>query len=249
MTSTTPRAAVILIGNELLSGKTQDKNLSYLGTELGRIGIRVEQAVVIRDEVETIAQTVNEYRTGFDYVFTTGGIGPTHDDITSASVAKAFGVELVEDPEALDRLTSRYGKEVTPARRKMAQVPVGARLIDNAISAAPGFQLENVYVLAGIPEIARVMFESMKSQLTGGPPLHSESVDAFLTEGQIAAPLARIDADFPNVDVGSYPFSKDGRFGVNVVARGTKLDDVRRVIDQVEALMQEQGAAPVRHQT
>lgn len=249
MTFTTPRAAVILIGNEILSGKTQDKNLSYLGIELASIGIRVERALVIRDETETIARAVNECRQAYDYVFTTGGIGPTHDDITSASVAVAFGVELIEDPEALRRLTSRYGGEVTPARRKMAQVPAGARLIDNDISQAPGFQLENVFVLAGIPEIARAMFESLKPELTGGPAIHSLSIDAFLSEGQIASALGEIDAEFPRVDVGSYPFMREGRFGVNVVARSTELSDVEAVIDRVEALMKELGASPVRRQT
>lgn len=249
MTSSTPRAAVILIGNEILSGKTHDRNLSYLGVELGVLGIRVERALVIRDEAETIAGAVNEYRKTFDYVFTTGGIGPTHDDITSASVAQAFGVELIEDPEALRRLTSRYGGEVTPARRKMAQVPAGAKLIDNPISQAPGFQLENVFVLAGIPEIAQAMFKSLKPKLTGGPAIHSRSIDAFLSEGQIASALGEIDAEFPGVDVGSYPFVRDGRFGVNVVARSTELADVRAIIDRVEALMKERGASPVRHQT
>ena len=235
-------AIVLIIGNEILSGKTQDTNLSFLGRELARLGIELTEARVIRDAEASIIAHVNDARRRATYVFTTGGIGPTHDDITAASIAKAFGVELVRDAEAVRRLTSRA--PLNEARLKMAHVPAGAVLIDNPISQAPGFQLENVFVLAGIPSIARAMFESLGDRLQAGTPIAAASVDAHLSEGAIAGPLADLDQSFPDVEIGSYPFFSGEHYGVSVVARSTDQDQVRAVINAVADIMRSLGAEP-----
>ena len=247
MTESTPTAGVILIGNELLSGKTQDSNLQFIGQRLADLGIRLQEAVVIADIEATIIATVNGYRTRHDYVFTTGGIGPTHDDITSASVAKAFGVRLVKHPEAVRRLERAYQRAgLSDERMKMAEIPEGATLVDNPISQAPGFQIENVFVLAGIPSIARAMFDSLAPTLQGGPAIVSASVDGYLAESSLAKRLGEIDQRFPDVDIGCYPFFRNRRFGANVVARGTDATAVREVIDLVFELMDELGGEPER---
>ncbi len=235
-------AIILIIGNEILSGKTQDTNLSFLGGELARLGIELTEARVIRDDEASIIEHVNDARHRASYVFTTGGIGPTHDDITAASVAKAFGVELVRDDEAVRRLTSRA--PLNEARLKMAHVPAGAVLIDNPISQAPGFQLENVFVLAGIPSIARAMFESLGHRLEAGAPIVSASVDAHLSEGALAGPLAELDQRFPDVEIGSYPFFSGKHYGVSVVARSRDPNQVRAVIDAVSDMMRALGAEP-----
>src|SRR5690606_23734288 len=196
-----PTACVLLIGNELLSGKTQDANLKFIGGELARIGIRLEEARVIRDEIDAIVAHVNECRARYTYVFTTGGIGPTHDDITAEAVAKAFDVDLVVDPEAVVRL-KHGGRELNEARLKMARVPEGAELIENPISAAPGFRIENVYVLAGIPPIAHAMFAAAEPMLRRGRTIHARGIDVFLREGDFALELERIARAHPEVEIG-----------------------------------------------
>ncbi len=235
-TSEEPTACVLIIGNEILSGKTQDLNLQYLGEELAKRGIKLVEARVVRDETDAIVAHVNDCRARFTYVFTTGGIGPTHDDITAASIAEAFGVELVVDEEAVRRM-QRPGRELNEARLKMARIPAGAALIDNPISQAPGFRMANVYVLAGIPAIARAMFESAAAELARGAPIHSRSVDVLLREGDIADPLERIARAHPEVEIGSYPFTRDGRFGANLVVRGTDAAAVEAVLAEIEATM------------
>lgn len=240
MSPGTPTACVLLIGNEILSGKTQDANLQFLGTELARLGIRLEECRVVRDEPDAIVAHVNECRAKFDYVFTTGGIGPTHDDITAASIAKAFDTELVLDQAAVERLRRGSG-ELNEARLKMARVPRGATLIDNALSHAPGFRIGNVFVLAGIPAVARAMFAAAAKDLAAGAQIFSASVDVYLREGEIAGPLERIAASCPDVEIGSYPFSKQGRFGASLVVRGTDPGRIEHVLAEITAAMQALG--------
>ncbi len=240
-----PTACVLLIGNEILSGKTQDANLKFLGAELGKLGIKLVEARVIRDEHDMIIEHINECRAKYDYVFTTGGIGPTHDDITTESVARAFGVPLQVNDEAVDRL-KRGTAELNAARLKMATVPAGASLIDNSISNAPGFKMDNVFVLAGIPSIARAMFAAAIAQLNVGSPIHSASIDVFAREGDIAEPLEHIANAHPDVEIGSYPFARDGRFGANLVVRGTQRELVEQVLDEIVAASVKMGAATKR---
>jgi molybdenum cofactor synthesis domain-containing protein len=234
----TVTACLIVIGNEILSGRTQDKNVAYTAKWLNERGIQLREVRVIPDVEETIVATVNECRRKFDYVFTTGGIGPTHDDITAASVARAFGVAIERNPAAVRLLKEQYVPgDLTEARLKMADVPVGAELVENPISRAPGFQLGNVFVLAGVPAIMQAMLDSLQHRLVGGTPVASRQIACFLAEGRIAKGLSEIQARYPAVDIGSYPFWKMRRFGVSVVLRGTDeasldaaTDDVRRMI-------------------
>lgn len=218
-------ASLLLIGNELLSGRTQDKNLAYLGWRLAETGIRMAEARVIPDDMSVIAEAVNECRYRHDYVFTTGGIGPTHDDITAAAIAHAFGLPMQTHPEAERRLREYYGEKINNARLKMAAMPAGAELIDNPLSAAPGFQIENVFVLAGIPVVMQAMFDSLAGRLRHGSPIFSRTLITDRREGEIADGLTDIQARFADISIGSYPFFRDGQAGINLVLRGT--DDRR----------------------
>ena len=237
-----PTACLIIIGNEILSGKTQDANLQFLAEELGKLGVELAEARVIADVEATIIETVNELRAKFTYVFTTGGIGPTHDDITALSIAKAFGRELVLDQTAVERMT-RGKFELNEARLKMAHVPEGATLIENPSSFAPGFKIDNVYVLAGIPSVARAMFSTLLDELNAGAPIHSANVDVYLKEGDIAKPLEAIALEFADLDVGSYPFSRDGRYGANLVVRGTDADRVAAAMTAIVNTMTDAAGA------
>ena len=231
---TQPTACVLIIGNEILSGKTQDTNLQFLGFELAKLGIRLAEGRVVRDEPAAIIHHVNECRTLFTYVFTTGGIGPTHDDITAECVAQAFGVPLVLNDEAVERL-KRGGRPLNEARLKMARLPRGAEIVENTVSNAPGFRIENVFVFAGIPSIARAMFASAVPMLVQGAPILSASVDAFLREGDFAEALESIQNRHPDVEIGSYPFNRDGRLGATLVARGTDRPLLSSVISEIVA--------------
>jgi molybdenum cofactor synthesis domain-containing protein len=233
-------AAVLIIGNEILSGKTQDANLKFLGESFARLGIVLAEARVIRDEPEVIAAVVNELRARYTYVFTTGGIGPTHDDLTAESIARAFGVELVVDEEARRRIATS-GRELNAARLKMATVPKGATLIDNSVSLAPGFRIGNVFVLAGIPSIARAMFAAAEAELEGGRPILSESIDVYQREGDFAAALEAIAKRYPEVDIGSYPFSREGRLGASLVVRGTDPARVAAAMAEIRATLAPTG--------
>jgi molybdopterin-biosynthesis enzyme MoeA-like protein len=233
---TQPTACVLIIGNEILSGKTQDTNLQFLGFELAKLGIRLAEGRVLRDDVDTIVHHVNECRRAFTYVFTTGGIGPTHDDITAECIAKAFGVPL-EINEAAVALLQRGGRPLNEARLKMAKIPAGADLVDNTVSGAPGFRLENVFVFAGIPSIARAMFASTVPLLVQGAPILSASVDAYVREGDFAAALEKIQQLHPDVEIGSYPFSRDGRYGATLVVRGTDRTLLGSVISEIVAAL------------
>jgi molybdenum cofactor synthesis domain-containing protein len=227
-------AAVLIIGNEILSGKTQDANVQFLGESFARLGIVLVEARVIRDEPETIAAVINECRQLYTYVFTTGGIGPTHDDLTAESVARAFGVELALNEEAARRI-GRGSRDLNPARLKMAMIPKGATLIDNPLSHAPGFRIENVFVMAGIPSIARAMFAAIENDLEGGSPIQSKSIDLFAREGDFAQALEEIAARHNDVEIGSYPFSREGRFGASIVVRGTDGARVEAALREISA--------------
>jgi molybdopterin-biosynthesis enzyme MoeA-like protein len=235
-------ACLIIIGNEILSGRTRDKNLAHLGQRLDELGIRLNEARVVADEEAEIIAAVNDCRARFDYVFTSGGIGPTHDDITTASVARAFGVEVCEHPAARQRLVDYYAdQELTAARLKMASVPQGATLIDNALSAAPGFQLENVYVLAGIPSVFQAMIDWLADRLDGGQPMLSRSLSTNLREGQLAEGLGQLQTRYADISIGSYPWFEDGRFGVSVVCRGTDAARLDALNSELETLVREGG--------
>jgi molybdenum cofactor synthesis domain-containing protein len=216
-------ASLVIIGNEILSGRTRDANLGFLAAELGKLGVRMMECRVIPDIEQKIMDTVNELRKQYDYVFTTGGIGPTHDDITADSIARAFGVGISEHPEAIDRMTRYYGDpaQFTPARRRMARIPHGASLVDNPISIAPGFQIENVFVFAGIPRIVEGMFHSMQHRLIGGTPLQVRTIRTNIVEGIVAEPLGDLQKRYADIDIGSYPGFRQGRPSVSLVMRGT----------------------------
>lgn len=240
-----PTAAVLIIGEEILSGRTQDANLAMIGRHLSDWGVRLKEARVVPDEETAIVGAVNALRTAYDYLFTTGGIGPTHDDITADCIARAFRVGIDVRADALALLESRYARaDLTPARRRMARIPDGAALIENPVSAAPGFQLGNVFVMAGIPMIAETMMAGLKDRVSGGPPVLSATVKALLPEGALAEGLGRIQLEFPEVTVGSYPYLRGREFGVNVVLRGTdpaRLEAARRA---VEKLVRDLGGMP-----
>jgi molybdenum cofactor synthesis domain-containing protein len=216
-------ACVIIIGNEVLSGRTKDANLSFLGERLNEIGVRLVEARVIADDTDTIIENINNCRARFDYVFTTGGIGPTHDDITSDAVAKAFGLPLIRNPEAQAMLEQHYRtpKELNDQRLKMCEMPEGSILIENPISKAPGYQIGNVFVMAGVPMIMQAMFDSFKHRLVGGLPMLSTTIVAYIGEGLLAGGLGVVQAACPDVEIGSYPFFRGGRLGVAVVLRCT----------------------------
>lgn len=233
-----PTASVIIIGNEILSGRTQDKNLNHIAVGLTEVGIRLAEARIIPDIEQEIIDSVNTARSKFDYVFTSGGIGPTHDDITSASIAKSFTVNLVLHPQALSMLKNHYKPEdLNEARLKMAYVPEGASLIQNPVSAAPGFIMENVYVMAGVPSIMRAMFDYVKPKLKGGPIMHSHTISAFTTEGRIAQELSLIQSKFPDVEIGSYPFIQAGKLGVSLVARSLDKNELENCVKELEELI------------
>jgi molybdenum cofactor synthesis domain-containing protein len=235
-----PTACILVIGNEILSGKTQDANIQFLGLELAKLGIRLEEARVVRDVPDAIVRHLNECRAKFTYVFTTGGIGPTHDDITAECVAMAFGVELVLDPDAVERL-KRGGRPLNEARLKMARVPRGSELVDNPVSNAPGFRMDNVFVFAGIPSIARAMFASAIPMLARGKPIHSGAVVVLLKEGDFAEALENIQREHDAVEIGSYPFNRSGQYGATLVVRGTDKLLIERVVAEIVAAMKALG--------
>lgn len=233
-----PTACLIIIGNEILSGRTQDKNLAWLAERLNAQGIGLRETRVIPDVETTIIATVNECRAKFTYVFTTGGIGPTHDDITTACVAKAFGVAVHRHPEAERRLRAHYtNDQINEARLKMADVPMGATLIDNQVSAAPGFAMENVYVMAGVPRIMQAMFDAVKHTLAGGKPVQARSITTNLPEGTIAQGLTAIQTHYADVEIGSYPYFKQGMLSTTLVMRGVDETTLEACETAVRALI------------
>ena len=232
------KAALIIIGNEILSGRTKDKNLAYLAEWLNEIGIQLYEVRVIRDDEKEIIDCVNLLRKKYDYVFTTGGIGPTHDDITTDSIAKAFNVELETNPEALKILQSYYKEgELNEARLKMTLLPKGAELVENPVTKAPGFKMENVFVMAGIPSIMQGMLEGAKAFLNVGNKMTSKSIDVFMPESYVAEELSKMQDNYPEVEIGSYPFNKEGQFGTSLVMRSANLDILERCASDVAEMV------------
>ncbi|MEQ1704926.1 MAG: molybdopterin-binding protein [Rickettsiales bacterium] len=236
----TTKSCLIVIGNEILSGRTQDENIRFIASSLGEIGISLAEVRVIPDVTATIVTTVNQCRSAFDYVFTTGGIGPTHDDITSDSIAQAFNVPIIRNPEAEAILEKHYGRDkLNAARLKMAEIPKGARLIHNPVSAAPGFVMENVYVMAGVPSIMQAMFDNIKGELKGGAKILSRTITIYTTEGNIAEGLTQIQNHFPDVEIGSYPFARNQRLGTSLVCRSSDKNRLETCYDTLKAFLTE----------
>jgi molybdenum cofactor synthesis domain-containing protein len=238
-------ACVLVIGNEILSGRTQDANLVFLARGLTELGIRLREARVIPDDAGVIVSTVNEVRPAFDYVFTTGGIGPTHDDITAQCMADAFGVPLIVHPEAKRLLETHYPPgHLNEARLRMAMVPKGAVLLPNPISRAPGFQIGNVFVLPGVPSIMQGIFEQLKHRLVGGAKMLSRSVSCHLAEGTLAKDLGELQVRYPDLEIGSYPYFRRGDFGVTLVLRGTENARLAAAVEELNALIRALGGDP-----
>ena len=236
------KAALIIIGNEILSGRTDDANLQFLAGRLNGLGIRLVEVRVVQDIESKIVTAVNDLRKQLDYVFTSGGIGPTHDDITSAAIAKAFGVNHELHSEAVSILHKYYNKkDISEARLKMARLPVGSELLYNPISKAPGFRLENVYVLPGVPRILQAIFENFSHELIGGAPMLFGSVSTEIGEGVIGVGLAEIQSKYNEVEIGSYPFFRNGSVGTSLVARHISQEKVNEVIIEFEKLIFNHG--------
>ncbi|MEP5728870.1 MAG: molybdopterin-binding protein [Sulfitobacter sp.] len=234
-----PTAAMIVIGDEILSGRTRDSNMYHLAGQLTQAGIDLSEVRVVGDERETIIAAVKELSGTYEHVFTSGGIGPTHDDITADCIAAAFGtaIDVREDARAL--LAAHYAKagtELNAARLRMARIPEGAALIDNPVSVAPGFRLENVHVMAGVPSVFEAMVASVLPTLTGGAPLISKTLRIERGEGDIAGPLGALADAYPALSLGSYPFQKEGKYGSNIVIRGTEEDVVDAALAELKAV-------------
>ena len=217
-------AALLVIGDEILSGRTKDKNIGHIADHLTAIGIQMKEVRIVPDEEPAIIAAVNALRAAYDYLFTTGGIGPTHDDITADCIAKAFGVGIDVDPRALAPMKAyfeRRGVELTPARLRMARIPFGAELVENSVSIAPGFMLGNVIVMAGIPNIMHVMLDAATKFLKTGKKMLSSALDLHRPEGEIAQLFGELQQRYPDVPMGSYPFMRDGKPGTQLVLRST----------------------------
>lgn len=237
-----PTAAILIIGDEILSGRTRDSNMHYLAGELTKHGIALKEVRVVSDDRAAIIDAVNALRAAYDTVFTSGGIGPTHDDITAEAMAAAFGTGFGVREDARAILASHYaatGTELNEARLRMARIPEGATLIDNPISAAPGFTLGNVHVVAGVPSVFEAMVASVVPTLTGGAPLLSQSLRIDRGEGEVAAPLSDLADDFPDLSIGSYPFQRIGAFGTNIVIRGSDAARIDAAMARLAALFPE----------
>jgi molybdenum cofactor synthesis domain-containing protein len=241
MTIEAPTAAILLIGDEILSGRTKDKNLGYIADWLVALGIDLREARVVPDVEEEIVAAVNTLRGRYTYVFTTGGIGPTHDDITADSVAKAFGVEISHHPEASEILMAYFkemNREPNEARMRMARIPHGATLILNKVSKAPGFQLGNVFVMAGVPKIMQAMLDEVAPRLTRGVPMQSRKLEFQGGEGDVATPLGEIQKRHPQVVIGSYPFESPTGYATNLILRARDVPALDEAFAEVKALAQ-----------
>jgi len=246
--SSSPTAAVLVIGDEILSGRTQDTNTSYIARFLVSLGIDLKEARVVPDIEDEIVAALNALRARYSYVFTTGGIGPTHDDITADAVAKAFGVGIDYHPEALAMLAARYANpaDFNEMRKRMARIPLTAELVKNSASTAPGFQIGNVFVMAGVPMIMRAMLEDIEPRLERGALVHSATVQARIGEGKIAAGLQTIQKNYPDLAIGSYPYYREDGFGVQLVARGRDAVKVEAAAGEIETLIRREGTEPER---
>ena len=228
-------AAIIVIGNEILSGRTQDVNVAFLSSWLNDLGVRVSEVRIIEDKEESIVSCINEVKNKFKYVFTTGGIGPTHDDITSKSVAKTFKLKYDFHKEAYDILEKYYKSgEFNEGRKKMAKIPDQAALIYNPSSGAPGFIVENVFCLPGVPSILKPMVEGLKNKIIGGRKILSKTISVSTVESEIAKSLEDIQNKFKNIEIGSYPFFRLGKVGVSIVMRSTESEQVKDCAKQIQ---------------
>ncbi len=234
-------AAMLVIGNEILSGRTQDANINYLAKTMTEIGVRLCEARVVPDQEEIVAAAVNDLRRGHDYLFTSGGIGPTHDDITVDCVARAFGVPVIEHPDARRILESFYGDQLTEARLRMARTPEGASLVINPVSGAPGIKMDNVYIFAGVPRIFRGMVDSVAGELRTGAKLLSHTIVVQSPESAIAGLLLESQSNHPDVEIGSYPFQRPGGFGVSVVLRSIDEERLERCRGALTAALRSAG--------
>lgn len=240
-------AAVLIIGDEILSGRTQDTNLRDIAKYLGVHGVDLCEARTVPDIMEEIIAALDALRSRYDYVITTGGIGPTHDDITADAVAQAFGVELYEHPEILEMMTARWGAEINAARRRMARVPVGGDLVKNPVQGPPGFTIGNVFVLAGVPVIMRGMLEDVGPRMRTGAVVLSRTVRVEGTgEGAIAAPLEGVAKAHPDMSLGSYPFFDQGLYGSNLVLRGRDPAELTATVAELIAALEGAGIGGVR---
>lgn len=229
-------AGLVVIGDEILSGRTHDKNIAQIASWLQVQGIRLSEVRVVPDVMDRIVEAVNALREAYDYLFTTGGIGPTHDDITVDAVAEAIGVPVVIHPEAkamLERYYASIGKELTEARLRMARVPEGAELIPNRMSGAPGIKLGNLHLMAGVPHITAGMLDALTGTLEGGAPLLSETVGCWTPESEVADILRQVEQAHPQCQIGSYPFFREGRVGANFVVRSTREDELQSCVDSL----------------
>ncbi len=240
-------AAVMIIGDEILSGRTQDTNLNFIARYLGTYGVDVAEARVVGDIAEEIIAALNHLRARYDYVITTGGIGPTHDDITADCVAAAFGVALEEHPDILALMRDRWGEEPNPARRRMARVPVGGSLVRNPVQGPPGFQIGNVFVLAGVPQIMRGMMDDVGPRLRTGKVVIARTVRVEgIGESVMAAPLEALARAHKTLSMGSYPFFSQDGFGANLVIRGRDAAEVETAVGELLEALAPLGARSVR---
>ncbi|MBI2719207.1 MAG: competence/damage-inducible protein A [Rhizobiales bacterium] len=239
MSATIPTAAVLLIGDEILSGRTKDRNLGYIADYLAALGIDLKEARVVPDIEAEIVAAVNALRARYTYLFTTGGIGPTHDDITAESVAAAFDVPIDHNPKAVAILTAYFaeiGREANEARMRMARIPKGAVLIENPVSKAPGFQMANVFVMAGVPRIMQAMMDEIAPRLAKGVPMAVRNIEFRGGEGDVAKPLSQVQDRYPSVVIGSYPFQAPDGFATNLVLRSRDVAALDKALAEVQAI-------------
>ena len=236
-------AALLVIGDEILSGRTQDRNVAPLAAWLNLQGIRLGEVRMVPDELDRIAEAVNALRGGHDYLFTTGGIGPTHDDITVDAIARALGVLVVVHPRARAMLEAHYASRggITEARLRMARVPEGAELIENRLSGAPGIRCGNIFILAGIPHVAALMLEALSGRLEGGRPMLSRTVGCWVPESEVAELLGETERAHSGCQIGSYPFYKEGKAGANFVVRGVEDEAVAACLADLVARLEAGG--------
>lgn len=233
-------AAMLAIGDELLSGRTKDKNIGYLADTMNQAGIQLEEVRIVGDDLQKIAESVNALRHQYTYLFTSGGIGPTHDDITADAIALAFGVECIYDDAAMELLARHYaerGVEFTPARQRMARMPKGSQHIPNPVSSAPGFQIENVYIMAGVPSVFQAMLNAVLPKLKKGRKLFSKSIVSRHGEGVIGTELGEIQRHYDQTMIGSYPKFINGRFSTELVVRSHDISEVDKAIVAINAML------------
>jgi molybdenum cofactor synthesis domain-containing protein len=241
MSNTTISASALAIGDELLSGRTRDRNIGHLAVTLTSIGVTLREVRIVQDDESAIVEALNDLRSKYDYVFTSGGIGPTHDDITADSISKAFDLPCIYEDKAMELLSAHYkqrGLEFTAARQRMARMPEGAVHIHNPVSVAPGFHIKNVYVMAGVPKVFEAMLSNVIPTLKTGTILLSDSIISFHGEGDIGTPLGDIQNDNPDISIGSYPkFAQDGGYSSEIVVRGLDNEKIAKAILEIKAML------------